>query len=428
MAGRWASTGEPARGLPSRPIVVVSLTVALTLLGDSMLYAVLPAQYDAFGLPVVAVGVLLSVNRYVRLLTNPLAGRLCDRVGLRWPFLGAVLAGALATVVYGLAPGLAVFAAARLLWGGCWSLLRLGGYLTVLHHSPPTRLARGLGIYGAVSRTGSLAGMLAGGILADSLGARPALILFGAVTLLALPLASSVPLDWGRAPEAASDRRPEAPAPSRLSFLFGTEPGKARPQAATVHLAALWVGLAAGVVTSSLGLLFRVRFGERVDVLGLALGIATLTGTVLASRWVIDLPLVPLFGVLTDRVGRRLAGLGFAAVAVGGLALLATGAGLGPIVAGVVLAFAGCSALVVVLESSAGTLASRVDRAAAMSRYATWADVGSASGPALGYALVGTLGLPAIYGLIALGLIVVMAGFFVAAPPALRPASQPSGS
>src|SRR5919108_1792575 len=118
--------------MPPGPIVVVSLAVALSLLGDSMLYAVLPAQYEAFGLPVAAVGLLLSINRYIRLVSNGLAGRLTDRVGVRVPFLAAALVGALTTVVYGLAPGVAALVMARLLWGGSWSVLRLGGYLTAL--------------------------------------------------------------------------------------------------------------------------------------------------------------------------------------------------------------------------------------------------------------------------------------------------------
>jgi hypothetical protein len=46
-----------------------------------------------------------------------------------------------------------------------------------------------------------------------------------------------------------------------------------------------------------------------------------------------------------------------------------------------------------------------------MSRYATWWDLGSASGPALGYALLGGLGFAATYGLAALGLAAVMCAF-----------------
>ncbi|MBI4507884.1 MAG: MFS transporter [Chloroflexi bacterium] len=405
--------------MPPRPITLVSLVVALSLLGDSMLYAVLPTQYDAFGLPVVAVGLLLSANRYVRLVTNPLAGRLCDRVGIRVPFLGAVALGAGTTVTYGLAPGLAVFVVARLLWGTAWSLLRLGSYLTVLRYSSAGQLGRGMGAYNAISRQGSLVGMLAGGVLADLLGARPTLVLFGAISALGLLLAWPVHLDHVHASRAAPAPTAQADG-AWLRFLRGEDGGPAGSQVASVHLAALWLGLAAGVIIGMIGYLLRVRFGERIEVLGLLLGVATLTGVVLASRWVAELAVAPLSGALADRFGRPVAGLAFTAVAVAGMALLGAGVDLTTVLAGAALAFVGSSALVVVLEAAAGDLAPPTRRAAAMSRYATWWDLGSACGPAFGYALVGSLGLATIYGLVALGLAAVMCTFAWASTRAAR--------
>ena len=53
--------------------------LAATLLGDSMLYAVMPSQPDAWALSVPAVGVLLSANRLVRLFTNSLAAYVFDQ-------------------------------------------------------------------------------------------------------------------------------------------------------------------------------------------------------------------------------------------------------------------------------------------------------------------------------------------------------------
>lgn len=406
---------------PPRPIVLVSTVVALALLGDSMLYAVLPAQYDAFGLPVAAVGLILSANRYVRLVTNPLAGRLCDRVGIRGPFLGAVALGAGTTVSYGIAPGLAVLVAARLLWGSAWSLLRLGSYLTVLRHSGAAQLGWGMGAYNAISRLGSLAGMLVGGVLADVLGARPTCVLFGAVSALGLLLAWPVRLDHVHPPRDTAPPAARGSSGTRLRFLRGDDGGSVAHQVTSVHLAALWVGLAAGLVISTIGYLLRVRFGERIEALGLLLGVATLAGAVLASRWVVELAVAPLSGTLADRFGRPAAGLAFTAIAVTGMALLGVGRDLATVLAGAALAFVGGSALVPVLEAAAGYLAPATRRATAMSRYATWWDLGSACGPACGYALVGTLGLAEIYGLAALGLVAVMCAFAWAEARAGRP-------
>lgn len=407
--------------MPPRPVLVVSLVVALSLLGDSMLYAVLPVQYELFGLPVGAVGLLLSVNRYVRLVSNTLAGRLYERAGVRLPFLGAVALGAGTTAVYGLAPSLPLFVAVRMLWGTSWSLLRLGGQLTVLRYSGAARLGSGMGAYQGISRLGSLAGMLAGGLLADTIGARAALLLFGAASALGLPLAMSVALNdvHVHVPAARTGRMPLRHA--WRGPLCGEHRGAAARQVAVVHVAAMWTALAAGLLGSSLGLLFRMRFGMQVEVLGLGMGIATFTGAALAARWISDLALGPVFGILVDRLGTRVVAASLTAAAAAGPVVLATATELQTILAGVALAYAGGTGLAVVLDAGAGRLALSGERARAMSRYATWWDLGSATGPALGYALLGVFGLPVTYVLGSLGLAACMAAYlWIAAAPAPR--------
>jgi MFS family permease len=102
-----------------RPLLVISSAVALSLLGDQMLYAVLPAVHEAVGVPVTAVGLLLSANRLIRLLTNSLAGYVIERFGRHWPFVLALLLGGITTVAYGVVYGVWAFLVARLLpWGG----------------------------------------------------------------------------------------------------------------------------------------------------------------------------------------------------------------------------------------------------------------------------------------------------------------------
>jgi MFS family permease len=407
------------QSMPPRPVLVVSLVVALSLLGDSMLYTVLPVQYELFGLPVGAVGLLLSVNRYVRLVSNTLAGRLYNRNGMRLPFLGAVALGAGTTAVYGLGPSLPLFVVARMLWGTSWSLLRLGGQLTVLRYSGVGRLGSGMGAYQGISRLGSLIGMLAGGLLADTIGARAALLLFGAASALGLPLAMTVALNdvHVRVPAARAGRR--RPWRNWRALLCGVH-HEAAAQVAVVHVAAMWTALAAGLLGSSLGLLFRMRFGMQVEVLGLGMGMATFTGAVLAARWISDLALGPIFGILIDRLGPRVVAAGLTVAAAVGPVILATASQLHTILAGVALAYAGGSGLAVVLDASAGRLALSGERARAMSRYATWWDLGSATGPALGYALLGVFGLPVTYALGSLGLAACMAAYLWIAAPAPR--------
>jgi len=55
---------------------LVGGATAFSLLGDQALYAVLPVYLEPLGLSAIQVGVLLSANRWVRLLTNHLAHRI----------------------------------------------------------------------------------------------------------------------------------------------------------------------------------------------------------------------------------------------------------------------------------------------------------------------------------------------------------------
>ena len=60
------------------------------MLGDQALYAVLPTCFADLGLAPYQVGVLLSINRWVRLLTNHLAERLTLRYSPSWLLGGAL--------------------------------------------------------------------------------------------------------------------------------------------------------------------------------------------------------------------------------------------------------------------------------------------------------------------------------------------------
>ena len=59
--------------------------------------------------------------------------------------------------------------------------------------------------------------------------------------------------------------------------------------------------------------------------------------------------------------------------------------------------FAATTAAKITLDASAGDLSSYSDRAVVMSRYANWTDLGAASGPIAGYALLNLLNIEWTY-------------------------------
>jgi MFS family permease len=128
----------------------------------------------------------------------------------------------------------------------------------------------------------------------------------------------------------------------------------------------------------------------------LGLGIASVAAGLLALRWTADL-LGPALGAMADRVGRR------RTVAVG-LPLLALGmvalAWVHP--PGVALLFlpgifVAATASQVSLDALAGNLAPREERTVFLGRYTTWADLGAAVGPLLGYLALARAPLPLLY-------------------------------
>src|SRR5215203_4723180 len=74
---RPAADDAPAsKVMTSRPTVLASVVLALALLGDSLLYAVLPLHAATFGISLAWVGVLLSANRVIRLFVYPFLPRI----------------------------------------------------------------------------------------------------------------------------------------------------------------------------------------------------------------------------------------------------------------------------------------------------------------------------------------------------------------
>ena len=112
---------------PARILIPVSIATAFSLLGDASLYAILPTHIDEAGVALAGVGLLLSANRWIRLLSNGVVGQLLDRYSRKWIFVAAVMLGAFSTMLYALTPSYWLFVASRVLWGISWSGIWIAG-------------------------------------------------------------------------------------------------------------------------------------------------------------------------------------------------------------------------------------------------------------------------------------------------------------
>lgn len=385
--------GLPRVRVPPRWILVVSIATGAAILGDSLLYAVLPVIWDDLGLTAGMVGVLLSINRFVRLGTNPVAGWVVGRVGARLPFVLAVLVAAATTLAYGLGLGVAGFLVARCLWGFCWSFLRLGGQLAAIEEGLDGRRGYYLGFFSGVTRAGSLLAVVTGGFLTDLITFEATIFLFTAISLLAGIWALR---EWRANPE----RAPVAPAVTAREQEDTPPPpeGSWRVAIGTLFSLAFLHGMAInGLVTATLGYLITERYGDNIDLTVATAGAATFTGLLLGTRFLADSLWGPAAGYVSDRWGRLPFFTVVASIQVVSLALLGAFPVLIWTILGSIALFAAASATHVSLDAAAGDLAIHGNRARLMSWYATAQDLGSAIGPILGYSIGITIGLGFVY-------------------------------
>jgi MFS family permease len=167
----------------------VAIVTDLSLLGDSMLYIVLPIYWEEVGLDSIwQVGILLSINRFIRLPFNPIVGWIYKRISLRTGLVIAVVPGSITTLGYGFFKGFVAWIILRGLWGIAWSFFRIGGLSSVAYYADVNHRGEAMGLYNGLYRLGSLFGMLLGGIFVMIIGLEAVSIIFGCFSILGLPL------------------------------------------------------------------------------------------------------------------------------------------------------------------------------------------------------------------------------------------------
>ncbi|HJO47293.1 MAG TPA: MFS transporter, partial [SAR324 cluster bacterium] len=249
---------------PSRTTVFTATATALSLLGDQALYALLPLYFQEIGLLPIQVGILLSANRWVRLLTNHLAERLVDRFPVNLMLVLSLALGALLSLAYAYISSFLVLLVARCLWGLCWSFIRHISVMGVASSTEPQNLGQIMGFYNGISHIGSVLGIVLGGILFDLIGFSTTLALFCLFSLFAVPFAMRSGIQTS---SIITDPQQNNQSSTRYSALLccGFCIGSVGP----------------GLIMSTLGFILLSRYGTEVALMGFVVGIATLNGLLL---------------------------------------------------------------------------------------------------------------------------------------------------
>ena len=385
-----------------KPVIVLALLTAACLVGDSMLYIVMPTHWQEFGLDSLwEVGVLLSANRLVRLPLNPVVGWAYKRISTRQGVLIAAILALLTTLSYGFVKGFYPLLLIRCIWGVAWSFLRLGSFFAIADCASDTNRGHCMGVFNGLYRLGSLAGMLAGGFIADLFGLTATALFFGAVTFSAIPAA------FLSVPAAKNHSNSPAEAPPPLSVLW---------RDAGVLLALVTGAVVAmiyqGVFTATLSYLVETHNSSTVSLAGFVFGAASLAGILQAIRWSWEPWLAPWVGIKSDgRHGRKkvlLLSLFLAALL---FCLLPLDIPLLPWLLVVMGVQVTATALTTLTDAVAADAANRAAKVLVLTAYSLAIDLGSAIGPIIGYLLNSNLDPYAAYWMAAVSLLALAAAW-----------------
>ncbi len=317
-----------------------SLALGLILIGDALLYAVLPSNADVFGVSTAGVGILLASNRAIRLIAMPRIAQALARFGGRLVMLVAVVLGVASTLGYATLSGAAALWPMRLAWGLAYG----AGFLCMLTAAAqaPEAVGRRIGLARGLSKLPALAALALTPWALRFIEVRTLFLIAAAIALLAVPVAMRIEPGRARATQRVFGW------PDRRDRLFA--------------VVALSVD---GVVVTLAGPLLA-EGGDAIAAASLAL----------ASFRVADLVLAPVAGHLCDRLHPKPV-LVVASIGVFiGLVLMSSGIAPWAFVALVVFRPAITPAIYADARLSGSELC-----VVRIGRLATWRDVGAALGP-----------------------------------------------
>jgi len=332
-----------------RAVIGSSAVLSLALLGDALIYAVLPAYAEDFGLTLPWVGVMLSANRFVRVFAYGVIARMTYAIGVRRMCVGAAVVATISTALYGFGQGPATILIARISWGLSYAALLLVTLAYAVEYRSQVGVRVGVGR--AIQRVGPIVALFIGAWLVGFVGPTTAFLILAVPTALAIPVALTLP--QYHTAKTQRDKPASLARPRPIDILF--------------FLQGYGVD---GVFAISITLIFAREASLSVAVMS--------GGALLAMRHLGEAVAAPLFGWISDRFGARRIFIGSAVLTIVGFIVVA--AGLTVFGALVMLLFRGAMAslgpAVIVQAMSADEQA-----IGPLARMQAWRDLGAACGP-----------------------------------------------
>jgi len=385
----------------------LGIGLALSLLGDATLYAVLPSSEIASqaGLNLAMVGFLLGINRLVRILFNGLAGWIYDRLPRRSLMLISLGIGTISTMLYAVGSGLFILTVGRVLWGLAWSGMWIGANSMTLDVSNDLNRGQVNGRLQMWFFIGVALSSFCGGLFTDLFTYRGGLWVSTVLSALGL-------LVWIRyLPETRpritdqDDRLKDEVLHNKTGFPWKLT--------ITCSLPFFINRLIFTGVLGSTTILWLKQFVNdgHLSFEQLTIPLATMSGTFIAIRVLVSVLSVPQVGKFSDHLNRRWLVLAiiFVLFGAGGLFLLAA-PNFWVSILGIILAAIAGGSIPALIPTLIGDQVQQSQQSRSMGYIFSFGDLGSALGPPIALSLVGFISLPTLF--IGCSIILLLTGFF----------------
>lgn len=334
--------------------VFAALALAFASFGDAFLYPFLPLNFQSVGLPVVWIGLILSVNRVVRILSNAFMVHAFSRYGLRSVMVIAVVLAITSTFGYGLATGILSWVLLRIIWGLAFSAMRIGVLGYALQHQ---RRGFSFGLSRSLQEAGPMLSLFMAPILITYLDSRTIFYFLSVLSLPALYFAWKLPVKDDKTQMVGSRRMLNWP--STLNSI--------------TLVSAIVID---GIIVVVIGMLF-LRYRGQIDLVTAT----ALAASYLGYRRICLVALSTVGGVISDKVGmERMFNISLALVILGLLVIISGWIGTGAVI---VFTFYSINSAI-----TPGSAARSSHSLAAIAENATWRDIGAAIGTLLGGVLI----------------------------------------
>jgi len=378
--------------------IVASLWLGscLVVIGDMVVYAVLPLYVGVLGITLTQAGIILGVSSGVRLISNGVLGYLFDFGNQKKLFVASLFLGAFAYFLFGFCSGFPILFITRILWGISWSGIIIGGTSILIVETTVENRGKLVGLHYFWISVGCILGYVIGGFLSEKIGFQATMLVSAFFALVgAFFVLLFLPCTEKQTKEKISF------ANLKRNYIFKLD--------LTLSLYAAIFAISRFITLGFIASLLSIIIKEKISPYMVFIGVAALTGLIGGTRTVLETCFNPIIGLIADKFKNRLyvviivllfgvAGLFIMTLAPPYMTLL-----------GLLLCTVPSGCIPVLVRTLVGDYAAeKNNQGRSMGFVLTVGDLASATGPIFGFGILSFISMDVVFRFMALVLILLI--------------------